>query len=937
MRLLFFSILTAYTLLSMVPLSFALTPRFEHLTTDDGLPENSIRSILQDRHGFLWFGTHNGLARYDGYNMEVFLPDPEDTNSIFPRFLIALAEDDAGMIWIGSSSNGLARYDPGTGRFTNYRPDPTDPDALPGGRVEEICPTNKGLWLALGDAGLARLEGGVFHREPILLPDGPPDLESYPELSSLLVTEDRIWVGTVKKGLVVRNRNGGSWRLLRHDPDDKRSLPSDWITDIFRDQNGQIWVATRVGLALFRGDGGFEVFQPEEAINAQSESNYLVKIDADRHGDLWIGSAVGLYHFDRLSEEFTLHSHDPRRPSSPVLGPVLSVLVDRSGIIWAGSWHTGLNKFDPWSQKFEVLLHDDDDPGSLDDDAVVAIFEDREGVLWVGTGSLSSGGTSGGLNRQVPGSSHFEHITMPDDPSVHIRRFNAIAEDRKDRLWLGSNIGVWRLNADRTRIIRPPEITDEYEQLRQGSVQDLLLDRSDRLWVTMWNGGLHRFDPRTGRWASYWHDPRDSTSLSNNELGALCLDDRGRIWVGTDQSGLQMYRPETDDFLRLTPTLSGSEAIIDLFPATDGRVWAGSSAGVLLVSEENWIEWSFTSHDGLPSDFLGRIQVDNEGWLWCSTARGLVRLNPETKEYSVFDRRDGLPTNELYFASLLRSDGRMMFGGHHGMISFDPGKVQSNPFIPPVVLTDLKVDDVSLSIGEGSPLKMSLLETMDVVLEHRQNNISIAFSSLHFAYPERNKYRFRLEPADKEWRTADQSRIAHYTNLGPGRYRFVVMGSNSDGIWNPESTVLSVIINPPWWQTRKAKTLYVLLAALMAWGVYRQIVARERIKAKLEIKRVEAQQLQELDHLKSRFFANISHEFRTPLTVLKAGAQRLWEDSDDQDPELHAMMNRNTDRLSQLIEQLLDLCRPESGHLPVRGEYGDLGVYLRHKASYYNA
>ncbi len=926
-RLSFLFLFVAFA--SLVPPSFALTPRFEHLTIDDGLPENSVRSILQDNQGFLWFGTHNGLARYDGYNMDVFLPDPDDSNSIFPRFLVALAQDDTGMIWAGSYNNGLSRYDPSSNRFTNYLPDPTKPGALPGAKVEKICPSDDGLWLALGDAGLVRFDGDSFHRVPIMLPDGPMDLESYPELTSLLITEDHIWAGTLKNGLAIRKRRGGNWRLLRQDPKEARSLPSDWITDIFQDLSGRIWIATRSGLALYRGDDGFEVFLPEDPNSSQPERNYLVKIDADSLGDLWIGSAMGLYHFSPRTGVFTLFAHDPKDPATPVLGPALSVLVDKSGIIWAGSWHTGLNKYDPLSQKFDVFLHDDENPGSLDDDAVVSIYEDNQGILWVGTGSMSSGGTYGGLNRQDPGTDYYKHITLPNDPDVRIHRFNDIVEDRAGHLWLGTNKGIWRLNSDRTEIIRPPEILGESAQLSQGSVISLLVDQSDRLWMTMWNGGLHRYDPRKEKWTSYWHDPRDNTSLSSNELSALCVDDRGRIWVGTDQAGLHLYNPETDNFQRFTSTLSGSEAIISLFPATDGRVWVGSSAGVLLVSPENWIEWSFTSHDGLPSDFLGRIQSDNHGNLWVSTAKGLVQLDPDSKHFTVFDRRDGLPWNELYFASLLHSNGQIMFGGHHGMISFNPTDIQRNPFIPSVVLTDFEVDDHSLEIGPDSPLKVGLQQTHEVILKHDQNNISIEFSSLHFAHPERNTYHFRLDPEDEDWRIADKSRTAQYTNLDPGNYLFEVKGSNSDGIWNPEPTTLLISILPPWWQTHTAMVMYVVLIALFIYGIFRQIVSRERIKTKLEIKRIETRQLQELDHLKSRFFANISHEFRTPLTLLKVGAQRLMEDSDNPDDELHHMMNRNANRLGQLIEQLLDLSRLETGHLPVRWQHGDWCAYLR--------
>jgi len=903
-------------------------PRFEHLTVDDGLPENSVRSILQDRRGFLWFGTHNGLARYNGYEMESFLPDPGDSGSIFPRFLIAMAEDDSGMIWIGSYANGLSRYDPRSGLFTNYRPDRTDPAGLPGAQVNALACADDGLWLALGDAGLCRFDGQRFERVAIRAPEDPGGDIAQPALWSLLVTDEQLWVGTESEGLAVRNRRGGSWRIMRHDPDNPRSLPSNQVTDIFRDEAGRIWVATRTGLALYRGDGGFEVFLPDRTPGAREE-NYLVQIAADESGRLWIGSAVGLYAFSPHTGEFELFSHDPRDPGSPVLGPALSVLVDRSGIVWAGSWHTGLNKYDPWSRKFEVLLHDPDDPGSLDDDAVVSLYEDPTGVLWVGTGSLSSGGTSGGLNREDPATGRFAHIAAPHLPTGQVRRINTICEDHQGRVWLGSNLGVLRLDDNRQSIIRPPELAGETGPLLDGSVTDMLIDTTGRLWVTFWQGGLHRFDPATDAWAAYWHDPRDEHTLTSNELVNLCLDTDGRIWIGTDQSGLNLYDAEIDGFRRFPSSESGADAIHALHPAQDGRIWASTGAGVRLFDAVSGVVWSVSSSDGLPAGMLGQVQVDRAGKLWISSGRGLVRVDPASHDLALFDERDGLPRNELHFASLTRSDGRMYFGGHHGLIVFDPDLVQASPFVPPVVLTDFRVADQRLPVGGDSPFQQTLQETGTVRLGHHQNDLSIEFSALHFAHPERNSYRFRLQPYDADWRTAGPERTAHYTNLDPGRYEFQVIGSNADNIWNNEATSLVIVIDPPWWRTRWANGLYVLLIAVGALVVYRMIVQRERIRAALEIQRVEAQQLQQLDRLKSRFFTNISHEFRTPLTLVKASLQRMQEDPETAKPSLLDMMARNADRLEQLIEQLLDLSRLEAGHMPVRWQRGDWRAYLR--------
>jgi len=894
--------------------------RFQHLTIDDGLPEDSIRAILQDRRGFLWFGTHNGLARFDGTEMEVHLPDPDDSASIGIRTLLALAEDEEGGIWAGSYSAGVSRFDPVSRRFANFT---ADGDSLPGPGVPTIRAESDGVWFASSAGGLHRWRDGAFERVPV----EPFAALAGQGLTGLDITPRELWVGSAESGLALLDRNTGIWRHFRHDPADPASLPSDFVTFVHRDSGGRVWVAGRAGLALNRGDGTFTVHKPRPDLGAV-DLNYLVCITEDTHGIFWIGAAVGLYRFDPATGEFTLYAHDPERPHSPVRGPVLSVLSDASGIIWAGSWHAGLNKYDPGSRKFDVYLHDPRDPHSLDDDAIGSVFEDSRGVFWVGTGSRSSGGTFGGLNRRLPGERGFEQIPFPESPGARVRTVRAMAEDAAGVIWLGTNVGVWQVDPACDCIVRPPDLPSTPATVYNGSITDMLRDRSGRIWIAGYWSGLHRFDPAAGTWTSYRHDPDDPHSLPGDDLTTLGLDDVGRMWIGTDSGRLGLYDSDIDGFRRLTELDATLETVMRIVPADGGRMWIGSGSGILLCEPDRVVK-TYSTLNGLPSNETNRIVVDASGILWASTGLGLTRIDPETDEITVFDERDGLPRNELHFAACSTADGRLHFGGHHGLVGFHPDSLSTRTFLPPVHVTEIRVRDERLRVGPDSPLPQDLGFVESIELDHDQNDISLAFAALDYAHPERNRYRFRLDPYDGEWREDAGRRFAQYTNLDPGDYVFRVMGSNGDGLWNVTTAELRLVISPPWWRTAWANAIWVATFLLVIIGAYRMLLNRERIRMDLEIERAEAGHLQDLDQLKSRFFANLSHEFRTPLTLLASPLPRLQEDPASGSAELFKTMARNARRLGRLIDQLLDLSRLEAERMPSRWRHGDWLKYVR--------
>ena len=909
--------------ISLAGYSSAGPIRFEHLTVNDGLPENSIRAIIQDQEGFLWFGTQNGVARYDGAGMEVHLPNPDDPGSIDIRFVLSMAEDDTGSIWMGSFSAGISLYDPVLERFTNF----PSGEGYPGPGITTIRPAADGVWITTATNALFRAVGHQL--EQITVVPLQPVLGL--GLTGLDVTPREVWVGSTQNGLAHLDRSTSTWRIMRNDPDDPESLPSDFITFVHRDRQGRVWVGSRAGLALHKGDGRFTIFKPRPDLGAV-EANYLVCITEDPSGRLWIGAASGLYLFDPDTGTFVHHVHDPDKPDSPVLGPVLSIHCDRSGIIWAGSWHTGLNKYDPGSSKFEVLLHDPSDPHSLDESAIGSVFEDSRGTLWVGTGPRTPTGRGGALNRRRPGQYGFDRIHFPGNNEARVRTVYRIIEDRQGDLLLGTNLGLWQYEEGRGTIIRPDFLATAPAAVINGRILDMGIDGAGRIWVTVWLVGVHRYDPLTSVWKSFRADPADPASLMDDGLSTVCLDESGQFWLGSDKAGLQVFDPATDSFLTV-PGLEGEMASVGaIVPAGEGRVLVSTGAGILLC-EPSGIVQTFTTRTGLPSDYAGQIILDLNKDLWVSTGLGLARTDLEGGPVTVFDERDGLPRNELYFASHISGSGQIFFGGHSGLVSFHPDSLQRKEFVPPVHITGISLHDERLAVGPDSPLQRSLRVTETLNLDPLQNDISLTFASLDYAHPERNRYRYRLEPHDGDWREATELNAAHYTNLDPGTYRFSVMGSNSDGLWNETPTTLRIVIAPPWYKTKWANAVFGLALLLLVIGIYRQLLNRERMRMDLVIERAEASHLHELDQLKSRFFANISHEFRTPLTLLSSPLRKLQEDPSTGTPELFGTMARNARRLGRLIDQLLDLSRLEADSMPTHWRHGDWVQFLKAMAT----
>jgi len=914
----------------------AFRPVFSHLTVDDGLPENTVRRILQDRLGFLWFGTQSGIARYDGGEMaSPWHPD-------LPRFMTsALLEAADGSIWVGSVLNGLWRLDPRTERGALVIAAEVALQHGPSGGVTSLAQDGDGaIWVGWNSAGLCRIDRAtgdvVWYGEVDAEGDGPP-LPSLQVSGVLADRQGRLWVATNDAGLLLREPGRERWLRLRHDPERSDSLVSDAVQTLVETPDGRIWVLTVGGVSAWLPDRrAFQNLVPRPG--GQPADNYCLDAAGDGRGGLWLGTAAGLWHLDGADGRFTLFAHDPDDPRSPVKGPVLSVCRDRAGVIWAGSWHAGLNKLDPAAQKFHYRDHDPADPGSLDDSAVAAVLEDRGGTLWVGTGSMATGGSVGALNELRPGATGFVHHRFPSRGDLFVRTVQALAEDHEGTLWMGTNIGLWRLDRATglpVRMHRPGAGADPGRPgIGDAVVRSLHCDAAGNLWVGAVGGGLYRIAPGGGRIDQFQTGApgQPSTPLATP---VVILEDRARdLWVGTDSQGLYRFDPAAGSLERFFDPRQGLAVVIDIHEDAQGRLWLGTYGGLLQFDRAAREVVRVVGTDaGLPHGVVAAILEDDQGRLWLSTGRGLCRFDPRTGLVQAFDTRDGLPSNELAFAHERRRDGTLVFGNAAGLIPFRPRDIVLRGGDPRVVITGLQVGGKRVGPATSDLVPVAAPYLQAITLPHDRNDLALAFATLDFTHPERNRYRYRLLHDETAWREAGHRRTVAYTNLAPGRYRFEVQGTNGDGVWSTTGAALDLVIRPPWWQTTWARALWALLIGLLALAIYRQVVQRERMRAALALERSEAQKLQELERVKSRFFANVTHEFRTPLTLLRGPIQRLQADPASGDPELFAMMARNTERLGQLIDQLLDLSRLDARSLPLRFAAADCVTFVRNLAA----
>lgn len=766
---------------------------------------NYVTSLLFDSKKNLWVGTQIGLNRFDykTNSFKVFLKNPQEPKSISGNLITTLFEDSKGNIWVGTTSglNRLISFNDDKAEFISYTNNPENKNSLSSNNITDLAEDSEG----------------------------------------------NIWIGTIGGGVNIFNPSTNQFTNYFNIEEDNTSLSSNNVSSICIDNFQNVWIGTHYsGINKYSpAQNRFTLYQYSTSSKRKVAENNISAILIDDKNNFWLGTngdGIKVYRdnniFDDNSFLFELKA-DTKNKNSLSSNNVTSIIQDKSGIIWIGTFGGGVNKYDPSQKKFEVFKYKREDPKSLGNDFIHTIYEDSEGIIWVGTGL-------GGLNKYEKESNSFKRfIDNPKSP-------------------------------DNSRYLNSPEVTS------------ILEDSKGYLWIGTSTGGLSRFDKKKELFTHFKHSLDNLNSLSSNRINCIYEDSKGRLWVGTFSGGLNYYNEDTQSFVH------------------------------------------YLEKDGLPSNIIQAIAEDSEGNLWLSTTNGISKFNPDDKSFKNFDESDGLQGKVFNERSVFTDTkaGSIYFGGEKGLNVYLSKSINEMKKIPPIVLTDFKV------FNESALLKYSSVNTKSGILEielgHDENVFSFEFASLDFTSPEKNQYRYILEGFDKDWINSGNKREVTYTNLDPGSYVFRVVGSNSDGYWNEKGLTVSLIINPPFWKTWWAYLIYILLASIGFVSIRRYELNRIKLRNELKQKEFESKKLQEVDEIKSRFFANISHEFRTPLTIILGSLEKLK-------PQIQTgtgikdivVMKRNASRLLQLINQLLELSRIESGNVKLNASENDVVKFLK--------
>lgn len=940
--------LKIFVLLSIIfSVSFAQKKeiRFEHLTVDDGLSANTVFCMLQDSRGFLWIGTYDGLNRYDGYNFKIYKNVQLDSTSLSENKIRALCEDRDGNIWIGTWGGGLNKFVRNTEKFEHFRFNPNNFNGINSDDILSLLIDKTGnIWIGTEGGGL-----DYFDPQKKIFYHYKHDAEDPNSLSGDMVasmyedSKETIWICTNSNGLNKFIRKKNNFIVYKHSDDNPQSISSNQVTSIIEDQFGVYWVGTRNG-GLNRFDPSKNIFThfTNEPGNPNSLSDTGVwTILEDSDGILWIGNySNGLNKFNRKDETFTSIRKNYNDPQSLSDDGIFSIYEDRSGILWFGTWSGGLNKYDKLKEKFLTYSLVPGDENSLSSNMVYAIYKDKKGILWVGT-------QGGGLNRideKENKVKHFNH--KPDDiNSLSSDYVYSICEDHDGYIWVSTdNAGINKFDQKTNKFQRFQNEPGNPNSLSSNSVSLIFIDSFGDLWAGVAGGGIERLKKNEKNFIHYVNNPSDPKSISSKMVYSIYEDKARNLWIGTYGGGLMRYNRTTDDFTfyiydpnNIKNSLS-SNIVSSVCEDDNGILWIGTTgAGLNKFNRENNTFKHYGSSDGLANDVICGILADDEGNLWISTGSGVSKFNIRNEIFRNYDSKDGLQGNEFnawaYFKS---STGEIYFGGVNGFNVFHPKLIKENSFRPPVEILNFRILHKPVNVGYDSVwmrtiLEKSISETNQIDLNHDENIISFEIAALDFHSPEKNKYAYTLEAFDKNWIYTDASRREiTYTNLDHGEYTLKIKGSNNDGVWNEAITSLKIIIHSPWWAKWWAYVLYTLIVFMVFAVSTRIYINRRRLTLQLSLEHEHARKLEEVDQLKTHFYTNISHEFRTPLTLILGPADALSSRlTDDFSRKQIGLIKGNANRLLNLINQLLDLSKIEAGRLELQASAGNISLFIK--------
>lgn len=885
---------------------------FKNLGVEDGLSQNMVYAILQDRQGFMWFGTQDGLNRYDGNSFKVYKRNLAGEGGLKSDAIFSLAEDVNGILWIGTD-NGVCLYNPMFDRFTPLSLKTPEGISVTGIVRTIECDKEGNMWLGVSDKGvfcvtprqtiqfysleqylgkgrgtmrdlcfdmddnlwIATYQQGIFKLNlatktltSLLIDDAKSNISNNDVNHLCLLNSETMLVGTVSHGLLKLNLRNGQFTPLLGRGEDGKNL---FVRYIYTDKDDKIWLGTESGVYIYSPQGG-DIAHFQHVFNDpySLSDNAIHSIYQDREGGVWLGTFFGGVNY--FTESYArFEKYYPVIGGNFISGKSISEFCeDAQGNIWIGTEDGGLNCFNPVSKTFSQSF--------IPADNVHALLCDDDN-LWIGT--FSEGLFVLNLrSKQVK-----NYRSSLSEGTLHNDNIYSIYKDYTGTIWIGTMTGLHRYvpQTDSFVAVNEKEIASQ--------VNDILEDFSGVLWFATLGQGVFSYDRKHNKWDHHPVVVKEDT-VRGKMVVCLLEDKAHRLWLGTEGAGLIRYDKQTRTF-------------------TD----------------------HYSMNKGLPNNVVYCLQEDADGGIWGSTNKGLFRMEPTSGRIKTYTHSDGLLGDQFnYKSGFVSKSGKMYFGGVKGFVAFTPDKLVSSQTLPNVVFNSLQLDNVEVPVGgEGSLLEHSITYTRQIKLSHDQSIFSLGFAALSYVSPQGTQYAYKLDGWDQDWIYVEQSHRVTYSNLPPGKYTFCVKVANSDGVWSESGTSMEIHILPPFYQAIWAYICYAFIIAFLAYYAIRRYTSRLQKRNVEAIELLQRQKEKELYDAKINFFTNVTHEIRTPLSLIKAPLEEVMKEIKTSEPYYDnlSIIQRNTNRLLKLVNELLDFRKAEAKGLQLNFVHVDVADIIR--------
>lgn len=916
---------------------------FTAITAKEGLPSNAVNVVFKDKYGLMWFATSNGLSKFDGSNLTTYRHETGNPRTLPTNEVLSLYEDRHGTLWVGTGSGGLCFYDRKADCFAVYKTKNT----LPG--LENFSPrafyhdhTDK-LWIGTyGNLLIIDLKTSQITARPVTQATG----NEQPSLVILSILEDsrhRMWVGS-SKGLYLYNRATDRFKGFVHNDADAYSLSDDAVKVITEDSSGNIWVGTQNGLNKLLSNGRFRVFKESPDNNRTIKNNVIFALGSDSYGKIWVGTENGLDIYDPATDSFQHHTTNSRDIYSIRNKSIRSIFIDPAGIYWVGTFRGGVYKYDKIQALFDLKLSNPFDPQGLNSPLVNAFEEYNNGKVFLGT-------DGGGLSLFDKSTRLFKRYQFKNKANSKIAAtvIFCLYKDNSGNLWIGTYTdGLFCLNPT-TGSYKQFTADGSSNSLSNNAVSAITQDGNGKIWIGTIGAGVSIYDPATGKFEYFNKKSRSGppphTPL-NDFINTVTRGPNGDIWISSTGTGIAVYHTSSGKVSHYNKAKNNlSDDVVQcLLIAKDHSVWVGTNQGLSFFDARTEKFITYTEKQGLANGSVKAIVEDDRGLLWLSTDRGITAFDRNQKTFRNFTNENGVQQGSfLRGAGIKTSDGDIYFGGEEGFNFFNPALLPNASAPARVLFTDLKINNVTAMPGEDAAIQQQISISKEIQLKYGQN-FSIGYVALDYTSPMQNHYAYKLEGFDNDWNYVHKTRVANYTNIDPGEYIFKVKADNNDKFSNNVVSSIKIVVSPPFWRTNFAYFVYAALFCLLIYWIrqrginkLKQQFARKqeelRVEQLIETQRREAAQLHELDKEKIQFLTNLSHEFRTPISLIAAPVEKLIGQKlgNEVNGELN-VINRNIRRLLNLVNQLLDFRKMEEHQLKLNLTVADVITFINETA-----